>query len=125
MPGRPGAVPYAARRRPVGGQPFRPSRNPAVLLECPIRFITRLLVGIYFVEAGLLLAAAPWTVWWRRNYFAALHPWVSNAMATGTVQTLVVTAGVLTVIAGMADLRVALTRRLSPPSSSGRPASDA
>ena len=63
----------------------------------------------------MLLVAAPWTEWWRRNYFADLHPWLASAMRMSTVQTLVVTAGVLTVIAGMADLRVALIRRFAQP----------
>src|SRR5436190_208431 len=34
--------------------------------------MTRLLVAVYLIEAGLLLVAAPWTVWWQQNFFVDL-----------------------------------------------------
>jgi hypothetical protein len=77
-------------------------------------------LGIYLVEAGLLLIVAPWTEWWRRNYFAYLHPWLSVAMGTAAVRTLMVIAGIVTVVAGMIELRLALARRMSGSSRSGR-----
>lgn len=73
--------------------------------------ITRLILGIYFVEAGLLLAVAPWTIWWQRNYFAARAPWLATAMNTFGVQGLVVFVGIVTTLAGMAELRTALSDR--------------
>ena len=42
-----------------------------------IRFVTRLLVAAYLVEAGLVLTVAPWTAFWDRNYFA-------HALAAGS-----------------------------------------
>jgi len=65
--------------------------------------------------------AAPWTEWWGRNYFALLHPWLFRAMATGMVRTVVVVAGIVTVVAGITELRIALARRLAGPPSSDRP----
>ena len=52
----------------------------------PIRFMTRLLVAIYLIEAGLLLVAAPWTVWWQQNFFADVAPWLRPFMATMVVR---------------------------------------
>lgn len=68
-------------------------------------------LGIYFIEAGLLLIVAPWTTWWDRNYFADLFPGIRHAMSNESVHVLVAAAGVLTVMAGMAELRTALAER--------------
>lgn len=70
-------------------------------------------LGIYFIEAGLLLIVAPWTTWWDRNYFADLVPWIRSAMANESVRLLVAVTGALTVIGGMAELRAALMARWS------------
>jgi hypothetical protein len=75
--------------------------------------MTRLLIAIYLIEAGLLLIVAPWTVWWQRNYFADLSPWLRWGMAHPATRIGVVATGVLTVLAGMTDLRDVLMRRLS------------
>ena len=34
----------------------------------------RLLLIIFFLEVGLVLAVAPWSAYWERNYFAGLIP---------------------------------------------------
>jgi hypothetical protein len=75
--------------------------------------MTRVLVAIYFIEAGLLLIVAPWTTWWQRNYFAELLPWVRWGMAQPVIRVGVVVTGVLTMLAGMSDLRAALVRRFT------------
>ena len=74
--------------------------------------MTRLLIAIYLIEAGLLLIVAPWTVWWQRNYFADLSPWLRWGMAQPAMRIGVVATGIITVLAGMSDLRNALMRRL-------------
>ena len=78
-----------------------------------------MLLGIYFIEAGLLLVIAPWTSWWDRNYFADLVPWIRSAMANESMHLLVAGAGVCTVVAGMAELRVALIERWTRRASRG------
>jgi len=60
---------------------------------------------VYFLNAGLLLAVAPWTVWWERNLVASLLPDLSPWMAHVAVRACVATIGVITVATGLADLR--------------------
>ncbi|MCC7043636.1 MAG: hypothetical protein IT183_07225 [Acidobacteria bacterium] len=73
--------------------------------------MTRVFIAVYLVEAGLILTAAPWTDWWRRNYFADLLPWLHMLMATPGMRALVVTVGLLTVAVGITDLWLALAAR--------------
>jgi hypothetical protein len=75
--------------------------------------MTRLLIAVYLIEAGLLLMVAPWTAWWQRNYFADLLPWLRWSMAQPAVRLGVVATGVLTVLVGMSDLRDVLLRRFA------------
>lgn len=82
-------------------------------------------LAIYLVEAGLVLAIAPWTELWQRNYFVARWPWLGSWMHAPTVQGLVIGVGVITAVAGMADLRSALANRLTRPApGSDRTAAD-
>jgi hypothetical protein len=73
--------------------------------------MTRVFIAVYLVEAGLILTAAPWTEWWRRNYFADLLPWLRMLMSTPGMRALVVTVGLLTVAVGVTDLWLALAAR--------------
>jgi hypothetical protein len=73
--------------------------------------MTRVFIAVYLVEAGLILTAAPWTDWWRRNYFADVLPWVQALMTTQSMRALVVTVGVLTVAVGVVDLWTTLAGR--------------
>jgi polyferredoxin len=75
------------------------------LREARIRFLTRLLFAAYFIEAGLLLIVAPWTLWWWRNAFAEAWPWVGTFMALRAVRVAVSVAGLTVVLAGMAEAR--------------------
>jgi hypothetical protein len=82
--------------------------------------MTHLLIATYFIEAGLLLIVAPWTTWWRQNFFAAAFPWVQGLMAEPTVRVLVVVVGALTAVAGLVELRSLLARWWTRGSSGGR-----
>ena len=55
---------------------------------------------------------APWTSWWRRNYFAEVVPAIRTFLASDAAVVLVVAAGALTAIAGVSDLHALLFRRL-------------
>lgn len=79
--------------------------------------MTRVFTAVYFVEAGLILTAAPWTDWWRFNYFADRLPWLRDWMATGAMQSLVVVVGVMTVVVGAIDLWQVLGARFGRRSS--------
>ena len=73
--------------------------------------MTRLLVALYLIETGLLLVVAPWTTWWRRNYFADVVPVIRAFLATDAAVIVVVAAGAITTIAGVSDLHGLLFRR--------------
>lgn len=70
-------------------------------------------VAVYLVEAGLILAAAPWTAWWQRNYFADLLPWLRELMATQGMQAAVVAVGLLSIAVGLIDLWEVLAARFA------------
>jgi hypothetical protein len=58
---------------------------------------------------------APWTIWWRRNFFAGEFEWVRVVMATSEAQMVVIVTGVVTALAGLAEARALFTRRRIPP----------
>jgi hypothetical protein len=57
----------------------------------------------------VLLVVAPWTVWWRRNLFAEMLPWLSALMGTPTVRWSVVCLGVITLLGGLLEARALFT----------------
>ncbi|MEO8480600.1 MAG: hypothetical protein ABI634_00225 [Acidobacteriota bacterium] len=108
-----------AWRAPASPTPEARSRSLQLVVGVPIRFYSRLLIGLYFIEAGILLIYAPWTAWWARNYFADAWPWIHSVMATSTCRIVVAAAGAITVAAGMTELRRALAQRFGR--GTGRP----
>ena len=75
-----------------------------------------MLVAIYLIEVGLLLIVAPLTgMWWQRNFFADLAPWLRSIMALGSVRGAVAVAGVVTTLAGVSELRDAIFGRATAP----------
>ena len=54
-------------------------------------------------------------LWWDRNYFAATLPWLRTLMAGDLLRGVVSLVGVVTVIAGLIDLRTALAPWFSRP----------
>ena len=76
-----------------------------------IRFVSRLLIAAYLVEAGLLLVLAPWTTLWDRNLFANSLPWLGEWMSNQFVRGAVTGVGVITAIAGLRDLSAAILAR--------------
>jgi hypothetical protein len=81
--------------------------------ESAIRLITRILVAAYLIEAGLLLALAPWTALWDRNFFARTVPMLGDWMASGFVRGGVSGIGVITTVAGLRDLAASFVGRPS------------
>jgi hypothetical protein len=82
-------------------------------------------MAAYLIEAGLVLAVAPWTPFWERNYFAHLWPAIGMMMANAYVQGAVTGIGLITMTAGVRDLLAAIFGRratadrapsLNPPS---------
>ena len=69
-----------------------------------MRFVTRLLIAAYLLEAGVLLIIAPWSPYfWDRNRFSDL-PVIAGLMASDYVRGAVSGVGVLTALAGARDL---------------------
>jgi hypothetical protein len=76
--------------------------------------VTRLLIAAYLVEAGLVLAIAPWTGFWERNYAALAWPAIGALMFNPYVRGAVTGVGVITMIAGLRDLASTLVARNRP-----------
>ena len=71
----------------------------------------RLLLIVFFLEVGLVLAVAPWSAYWERNYFAelvpVLHIVITNAFFRGAISGL----GVVNLAAAIAELRSLFSAR--------------
>lgn len=76
----------------------------------------RLLIAAYLVEAGLVLAVAPWTVFWDRNALAHAWPWLGAIMFNAYTRGAVTGIGLVTMAAGLRDLAAGFAaRRQAPP----------
>jgi len=78
--------------------------------------VIRLLLTVFFFEAGLVLVVLPWSGYWERNYFAQLWPplqvFLMNAYVRGAVSGL----GLVNMLAGIAEIWSFLSaRHLSEP----------
>jgi len=58
-----------------------------------------------------VLTIAPWTLFWDRNYFAHLVPWLGIWMANEFVRGGVTGVGLITAFAGLRDLAGAIIAR--------------
>jgi hypothetical protein len=71
----------------------------------------RLLLIVFYVEVGLVLAVVPWSAYWERNYFAdilpVLHAIITNDFFRGAVSGL----GLVNLAVAIAELRSLLAGR--------------
>ena len=71
----------------------------------------RLILIVFYVEVGLVLAVVPWSAYWERNYFAeilpVLHALITNSFFRGAVSGL----GLVNLAAAGAELRSLLAGR--------------
>ena len=71
----------------------------------------RLILIVFYVEVGLVLAVVPWSAYWERNYFAdilpVLHAIITNSFFRGAVSGL----GLVNLAAAIAELRSLLAGR--------------
>jgi hypothetical protein len=79
--------------------------------EADISFLTRILFAAYFLEAGLILVVAPWSGFWDRNLFFESLPAISPLLHTPSARGAVSGVGVITVVAGLAELAGVLALR--------------
>jgi hypothetical protein len=66
--------------------------------------VTRLVLVIFFLEVGLVLALAPWSAYWDRNYFAETMPVVRTLVSNNFVRGGVTGLGLINIFAAVADL---------------------
>lgn len=76
----------------------------------------RLLLTVFFFEAGLVLVFLPWSSYWERNYFAQLLPPLQMFLVNDFVRGGVSGLGLVNVLAGIAEIWSFLSgRHLSDP----------
>jgi hypothetical protein len=67
-------------------------------------WLSRLLFAAYFVEVGLLLLVAPWSMSWERNFFAVASPVVAVVVRNSYLRGAVSGLGLVSVATGVAEL---------------------
>jgi hypothetical protein len=72
---------------------------------------SRLLLIIYFIEAGLLLLVVPWSDFWERNAFIQVWTLGSQLAQSGFVRGAVSGVGVLLLCAGLIELTTLIAGR--------------
>jgi hypothetical protein len=73
--------------------------------------VTRLVLIIFFLEAGLVLALAPRSANWDRNYFAETVPAVRALISNNFVRGAVTGLGLVNICAAVMDLLGLFTSR--------------
>lgn len=64
----------------------------------------RLLLVMFFFEAGFVLIVAPWSAFWDRNYFAQVVPALGALITNNFVRGGVSGLGVINLLVGLAEL---------------------
>jgi len=83
-----------------------------------VNIVSRLILIAYFLEAGLLLSVAPWSVFWDRNYLLTLWPALAGVAGSGYVRGAVSGLGLVNLAAAVAEL-AALFRPQAPHAAAG------
>lgn len=65
---------------------------------------SRLLLIVYFIEAGLLLLVVPWSPFWEHNWFVLGSSWASAFAQSGYVRGAISGVGLLLVLFGLVEL---------------------
>ena len=71
----------------------------------------RLLLTIFFLEVGLVLAVAPWSAYWERNYFAQVSPAINALVTNNYLRGAITGLGAVNLFAALADLAMLVRRR--------------
>lgn len=58
----------------------------------------------YFLEAGFILVAAPWSAVWERNRFVESRPALRATIESPYIRGAVTGVGVITALAGLVEL---------------------
>ena len=71
----------------------------------------RLLLTVFFFEAGLVLVVLPWSMYWEQNYFAQLWPGLQTLLGNNFVRGAVSGLGLVNLFAGAAEIWAFLASR--------------
>jgi len=80
-----------------------------------ISVLGRLLLVIYYVEAGLLLLVVPWSAFWERNLFVERIPWLGPALTNHFVRGAISGVGVVCLAAAIVELTTFVVSRFQAP----------
>jgi hypothetical protein len=69
------------------------------------------LFAAYFLEAGFILSAAPWSSVWERNRFIESRPALRTTVESPYFRGAVTGVGVITALAGLVELAGVVTAR--------------
>jgi hypothetical protein len=69
----------------------------------------------------LILIVAPWSTFWDRNFFAEAYPMIDGFLSSPYARGAVSGVGLVTVLAGLAELGGAFASRRQSPTAPGRP----
>lgn len=69
-----------------------------------ISLLGRLLLVIYYVEAGLLLLVVPWSAFWERNLFVERVSWLGEVGTNHFVRGAISGVGVVCLAAAVVEL---------------------
>jgi hypothetical protein len=64
----------------------------------------RLLLSVFFLEVGLVLAVVPWSTYWERNYFAGVIPLLHGLMTNYFVRGAVSGLGLINIAAAVSEV---------------------
>ena len=73
--------------------------------------MTRNLVILYLLEAGLILIVLPWTRFWDRNYFMGINQYLEMALTNPILRGVVSGVGIVSFSAGALEIVTLLIRR--------------
>ena len=76
--------------------------------------VARVVLVVYFLEVGVLLALAPWSALWDRNYFIQAWPVIAEVAGNDYVRGAVSGLGLINLAAGCAEV-IGLFRRGARP----------
>lgn len=75
--------------------------------------MTRNLVILYLLEAGLILIVLPWTQFWDRNYFMGMNGSFEMALTNPILRGVVSGVGIVSFAVGVLEIVAILIRRRS------------
>jgi hypothetical protein len=74
----------------------------------------RLLLTVFFFEAGLVLVLVPWSMYWERNYFVQALPALQAVIGNDFVRGAVSGLGLVNLLAGVVEIWSFLRTRHVP-----------